>query len=396
MTPASLEADLQALLPRLCEIRHDIHKHPELGFAEHRTQRLVRQWLEGLGLEAKDCASTGLVCDIVGTQPGRTIALRADLDALPMHEHTALDYRSVHDGVAHKCGHDGHTAILLGTAALLTRRRNAGELAGRVRLIFQPAEEGVDGGGARVMVDEGVLDGVDEIYGLHNWPAFARGEVRVCAGPIMAQVYEFETRITGKGGHASQPQACRDPIVAGAALVSALQTLVSRGLASHEAAILSVGTFHAGEANNVIPDRAILSGTIRCFDADVGARLERRFAEVCAGVAATHGVEIEPGLEAGYPVLINDADCAQAVEHVARACVGPEACSSAALPLTAAEDFAYFTQRRPGAYFFLGAGDPRDPAQTPGCHHPDFDFDDLLIETGMRMFTGLVAARTAA
>ncbi len=354
----------------------------------------MRRWLEGLGYQPRDCAKTGLVADIEGSEPGRCVALRADLDALPMQEHTPLDWRSVHEGVAHKCGHDGHTTILLGVAALLARHR--AELRGRVRLIFQPAEEGVDGGGAKVMVDEGALEGVDEVYGLHNWPGFSRGRLHVCAGPVMAQVFEFETEIRGRGGHASQPQVCRDPIVAGAALVMALQTLVSRTLGSHEAAILSVGTFHAGEANNVIPGAARLSGTIRCFDAEVAARLERRFVEVCEGVARTHGVEIDPGLESGYPVLNNDAACADAVAAVATELLGAKAVSREGLPMTASEDFAYFTRHTPGAYFFLGAGEPENPTQTPGCHHPDFDFDDRLIETGMRMFMGLVGTRTLA
>ena len=401
-----LDADLRELTPKLRELRHDIHQHPELGFEEHRTQRLVRRWLEGLGYAPRDCARTGLIADLPpdpnaaasagesGATLPPSIALRADLDALPMREDTDLPYRSVHDGVAHKCGHDGHTAILLGTAALLARHR--AQIPGRVRLIFQPAEEGVDGGGARVMVDEGALDGIDEVYGLHNWPGFPKGQVRVVPGPTMAQVYEFETVIRGEGGHGSQPQRCRDPIVAGSALVQALQTLVSRELAPSDAAVVSVGAFHAGKANNVIPGSARLRGTVRCFDPRVGVRIERRFREICDGIAAAYGVEIEPGLRAEYPVLVNEAGCAAAVARVAGRVVGHTRVSGDELPMTASEDFAFFTQRTPGAYFFLGAGrlDLADGTKaTPGCHHPDFDFDDDLIPLGVRMFMGLVADR---
>ena len=212
----------------------------------------------------------------------------------------------------------------------------------------------------------------------------------MASGPTMAQVYEFETRIRGRGGHGSQPQACRDPIVAGAHLVTSLQTLVSRAIAAQDAAVLSVGNFSAGEANNVIPDTARLRGTIRCFDAAVGERIAARFTQVCEGIARAHEVEIEPGLEAGYPVLVNDPSCASRVTRVASQLLGQGKVAASGLPLAAAEDFAYFTRERPGAYFFLGAGDSSSPTPTPGCHHPDFDFDDELLGLGMRIFVGIV------
>jgi len=398
------EREIEALLPELREIRHDLHQHPELGFAEHRTQAKVRAWLEGLGYAPRECAGTGLVADL---HPGREgvpspvdasglrrpcIGLRADLDCLPMSETTALPYRSVHEGRAHKCGHDGHTTILLGVAAVLARHRD--RVPGNVRLLFQPAEEGVDGGGARVMVAEGALAGVDEVYGLHNWPQFPHGELRVRAGAVMAHTRELDVTVVGKGGHGSQPQVCRDPIVAASYLVTALQTAVSRGLGSDGGGVVSICRFAAGNAHNVIPERAELGGTIRSFDPAVDERLVERVQEVARGVAATFGVEVELSITDGYPVLVNHERCAAAVRAVGARVLGPDKVSDAGLPIAGGEDFAYMAQAVPGAYFFLGAGRPGQ--DTPGCHHPDFDFDDSLIPTGMRMFLGLVHDRLVA
>lgn len=385
---------LEALVPQLATIRQDIHAHPELGFEEARTQRLVINWLEKLGYTPRAMAETGVVADLrpdlVGHAP--TVALRADLDCLPMHEHTDLPYRSVHDGRAHKCGHDGHTAILLGVAAVLAnlKQRLGDQLEANVRLIFQPAEEGVRGGGARPMVEAGVLEGVNEIYGLHNWPGFELGKVHVVAGPTMAQVHDLRFEIEGRGGHGSQPQVCRDPVVAGAALVCALQTVVSRELGYEGGAVLSICTFHAGEANNVIPGRAELTGTLRTFDPAVTERVVRRIEQIARGVAETHDVRIDAQIDAQFPVLVNAADCAAVVARVAGDLLGDGGVSDEGLPLAAAEDFGYFAREIPAAYFFLGAG--REDF-TPGCHHPDFDFDDRLIPLGIRMFVGVVADR---
>lgn len=384
-------ADIERLEETLRGVRHDIHQHPELGFEETRTQAKVRAWLEARGYAPRASAETGLVADLFPERYGRTrtIALRADLDCLPMQEHTPLPYRSVHAGRAHKCGHDGHTTILMGVADVLARHKD--RIDGNVRLVFQPAEEGVRGGGAKVMVAEGILEHVDEIYGLHNWPDWPEGQVRVVAGPLMANVVELHLSVRGRGAHGSQPQVARDPIVAGAHLVTALQTVVSRGLGYEGGAVVSVCEFHAGEANNVIPDAARLSGTIRTFSEAVTERVLARVEEVCRGTAATFGVEVDLQPQRGYPVLVNDAECAAAVARVAERLVGRQRVSAEDLPMAGGEDFAYFTQAIPGAYFFLGAGRPGE--DTPGCHHPDFDFDDRLIPLGMQMFLGLVADR---
>ncbi len=386
-------SEIESLTPTLTDIRRDIHKHPELGFEEIRTQRLIKSWLTQLGYAPRECARTGLVADLrpelLGHAP--TVALRADIDCLPMTERTELDWRSIHDGRAHKCGHDGHTAILLGTAAVLARYRE--QIPGNVRLLFQPAEEGVEGGGAKVMVAEGALDGVSEIYGLHNWPGYPRGELRVVPGPIMAQVHTFEITVRGQGGHGSQPQDCRDPIVAGAALVGALQTVVSRGLSAAGGAVVSVCSFEAGTTNNVIPEFARLTGTVRSFSEAVTERVVARMREIAKGVGATYGVTVDLALETSYPVLENNADCVAAVHRVAES-LDTLAVSAAGLPMAGGEDFAYFAAEVPAAYFFLGAG--REGEDTPGCHHPDFDFDDELIPTGMQMFLGLVRDRIGA
>lgn len=379
---------LTSLLPRLAEIRHDLHQHPELGFEEHRTQGVVRNWLADHGYEPRDSAGTGVVADLrPGAEP--TVALRADLDALPMQEHTDLAYRSVHDGCAHKCGHDGHSAILMGVASVLAAQRE--QISGNVRLLFQPAEEGVRGGGARVMVEEGVLDGVREVYGLHNWPGFGKGEVRVVAGPLMAQVDTLEIEIEGEGGHGAMPQVCRDPIVAGAHVVTAIQSAVTRGVGSRGVAVVTVGAFHAGTAHNVIPGTASMIGTVRTFDPELREDLIASLREVVESTAAAHGTCGRITITPDYPVLVNDDGCAQAVRRVASSVVGEDRVSDAGLPIAAAEDFAYFAREVPSAYFFLGAGQP--VGDTPGCHHPDFDFDDDLIEIGVRMFTGLVHDR---
>ncbi len=385
----ALSVGLDGLIPRLTEVRHDIHRHPELGFEEVRTQAQVRAFLESCGLEPRVMAETGLVADIVNRPGEPFVALRADLDALPIHEKTELPYRSVHDGCSHKCGHDGHTAILLGVAAQLATHRH--EIPGNVRLVFQPAEEGVRGGGARVMIEEGVLEGVREIYGLHNWPPFAKGEVRVAGGPAMAEVTNVEITVRGVGGHASQPQANKDPILAASLLVTQLQTIVSRNLAPLEGAVVGISTFHSGTVHNVTPSRADLTGTIRTFDDAVGERVRQRVRDLARGIADGFGVQVDLELKKLYPVLVNDHDCAEAVARVGRRVVGPERVGPEGVPITGAEDFSYYLRRVPGAYFFLGAGRPGE--STPGCHHPDFDFDDDLIDVGVRMFLGLVEDR---
>ncbi|MEE4270732.1 MAG: M20 family metallopeptidase [Thermoanaerobaculales bacterium] len=385
----TIKADIAALQSELVEIRHDLHRHPELGFEEVRTQGVVRKWLARHGYEPKNCAGTGLVADLNPGAGGRTVALRADMDALPMPETTDLPYRSVHEGCAHKCGHDGHTTTLMGVAAVLARHRDA--VPGNVRLLFQPAEEGVEGGGARVMINEGVLEGVAEVYGQHNWPAWPLGEMRVAAGPVMAQVHGFDITVRGVGGHGSMPQLCRDPIVAAASLVTAIQTVVSRGLGSDGGGVVSVCQLHAGTTHNVIPDTAELGGTIRSFSAQTTERILERLNEVVRGAAATFGVETELHVDEGFPVLNNDPGCVETVRRLGEEVLGSGKVSSDELPMAGGEDFAYFAEARPSAFFFLGAQLPGE--NTPTCHHPDFDFNDDLIPVGIELFLRIVEDR---
>jgi amidohydrolase len=267
-------------------------------------------------------------------------------------------------------------------------------LPGNVRLLFQPAEEGVRGGGARVMIDEGALSEVAEVYGLHSWPAWPKGELRVAAGPMMAQVHRFDVTVTGIGGHGSQPQTCRDPIVAAAHMITALQTVVSRGIGSDGGAVLSVCCIQAGTTDNVIPDSAVFKGTIRTFSASATERVLERLDEVVAGTAQTFGVDAELEIDEGFPVLNNDADCAAAVARVGEQVLGEGKVSALDLPMAGGEDFAYYALERPSAFFFLGA--KRGDEDTPTCHHPDFDFDDDLIPVGIEIFLRIVEARLAA
>jgi amidohydrolase len=393
MIASELHREIDLLLPRLREIRHDIHKHPELGFEEVRTSQIVREFLEEHGYAPRACAETGLVADLKPDATGgtTTIGLRADMDCLPIQENTDLPYKSIHTGKGHKCGHDGHTTILLGVAAILAKQKQT--IPGNVRLLFQPAEEGARGGGAKVMVAEGALKGVREVYGLHNWPGWPKGQVRVKHGAMLAQVHTFYLRIHGVGGHGSQPQLCRDPILAGAQVVNALQSVVARGLGYQGGAVVSVCQFVSGTTHNIIPADALLVGTIRTFHPDVEKRVLERFHEVCNGVAAAFGVKIELELEVGYPVTMNHPECADAVTRVARGLFGDANVSTEELPMAGGEDFAYFAQEIPGAYFFVGA--KRGNENTPVCHHPDFDFEDDLIPVGMKMFLGILADRFA-
>lgn len=384
-----IKHDITDLHDQLITIRQDLHRHPELGFEEERTQGVVRDWLEKHGYQPNTVAETGLIADLKPGKPGMTIALRADMDALPMDEITDLPYRSVNPGRAHKCGHDGHTSILLGTAAILAKYRET--IDGNVRLIFQPAEEGVRGGGARVIVAEGGLEGVDEVYGLHSWPDWPIGELRVTPGPTMAQDHSFSARVSGEGGHGSQPQSCRDPIVAASHLVTALQSVVSRGLGFEGGAVVSVCSFEAGTTNNVIPDEAKLSGTIRTFDRNTTERVLERLHEVARGTARTFGVEVTIDIKEGYPVLVNDPDCAEVVARAGEQVLGAGSVTAHDLPMAGGEDFAYYAEKCPSAFFFLGAGRPGE--NTPGCHHQHFDFDDDLIPAGIELFLRIVTAR---
>jgi hippurate hydrolase len=380
----SIIDSVRPLHARLAAIRRDIHAHPELAFEEHRTAELVARHLEALGIEThRGIGGTGVVGVVRGGRSLRAIGLRADMDALPITERNEFAHRSTIAGCMHACGHDGHTAMLLGAAEALAARR---DFEGTVYLIFQPAEEGE--GGGRVMIEDGLFDRfpMEAVFGLHNWPGMAAGNFAIHSGPVMAGADRFDILVRGVGAHGAMPHLGVDPVPAGAALVQAVQTIVSRSLDPLDAAVVSVTRFHAGEAYNVIPDRAELCGTVRTFSASVRERTEAALRRICEGVAAAFGVQVELDYRAGYPPTINAADEAALCAEVARAIVGPDRVDSDARPSMGAEDFAYYLQHRPGAYVWLGNG-----PGVGGCtlHNPHYDFNDELIPVGVAYWTEL-------
>lgn len=362
--------------------RRHLHAHPEVGFDCHDTAAFVAARLRAFGVDElhEGIATTGLVAIIEGKGQGGTIGLRADMDALPMTETTGLPHASTRPGAMHACGHDGHTTMLLGAAKYLCETRN---FAGRVALIFQPAEEG--GGGAGVMVQAGIMArfGIDEVYALHNLPDLPVGRFETTPGPIMAAVDEFHIDIHGKGGHAAFPQDCTDPVVAAIAIAQAFQTILSRNHDTRQEAVVSVTQIHTGSTDNVIPDTAYLNGTVRTFDPEVQAMIRRRMQEIVAGQAAAFGVTADLRYEMHYPATINDADKVRFAAEVAAEVSGVDAVDAARQKEMGAEDFSYMLEARPGAYLFIGQG------ESAGLHHPKYDFNDEVSPIGASFFARL-------
>lgn len=368
-------ADLQE---ELVAVRHDFHMHPELGFEEVRTARIVAEKLRSWGLSPTEgVARTGVVCLIEGTASGRTIALRADMDALPIEEESDLPYRSHIPGKMHACGHDGHTTILLGAAAVLRQLRT--QFYGTVKLIFQPSEEAVSG--AVEMVREGVLKNptVDAALALHGWPGIPLGKVGIKSGAMMASSDAFDIRVLGKGGHAAYPARCVDPIYIASLIIQALQGTVSRETSLDEPAVLTFTRLEAGTAYNVIPETTRVSGTVRALSEMTRARMMRRIPEIATAVAQSYGGAAEFKALPGCPVTHNDERITSLVEEVARRAIGANVVTIPH-PSMGAEDFSAFTQAVPAMMFFLGLGD------VPMCHNPRFDFDDRAIPIGIEIF----------
>ncbi len=391
MITQTLQHDIDEILPGVIADRRHLHENPELGFQEFKTAEFVRQRLETLGVEEVQTgiAVTGVTGLIRGTGPGeaRTILVRADMDALPIHEENNVEYRSRTDGVMHACGHDAHTAILLGVARLLMERRS--EFAGTVKLCFQPAEETPPGGAIR-MIEEGVLDdpAVDAAVGLHMSSSDPTGTVRVGGGPVMAGGDLFRITVKGKGGHAASPHLVVDPIAIGAQIVTALQTLVSRETDPMATVVVTVGMFNGGDAFNVIPDTVTFGGTVRAFDMDLLDRTNRRIGELASGIASSMGGSAEVEIMRGYPPTVNDDAMAELVRSAAVAEIGEENVLPAD-PKMGGEDFSHFLRHRPGAYFNVGH---RNEARgiTYGHHHPRFEIDEEALGTGMRVMTSSV------
>ena len=365
--------------------RRDLHQHPELLYDVERTAGVVSDKLKSFGVDKvlTGYGRTGIVGVIKGKSDtsGKVIGLRADMDALPIHEATGKDYASRSDGKMHACGHDGHTAMLLGAAKYLSETRN---FDGTAVVIFQPAEEG--GAGGKMMVDDGMMDdlAIDEVYGLHNYPGMAVGEFALRPGPLMAAADFFDIEIEGKGGHAARPSQCVDPVVVGSAIVQALQSIASRSVDPLDSVVVSVTQFHAGDANNVIPQTATLSGTARTLKSEVADIVEARMHEVVESVARAHGAKARLNYIRLYPVTSNHDAQTGFAAGVARTVAGSENVDDDITPVMGGEDFSFMLNARPGAFMFLGNGD------SAGLHHPEYDFNDEIIPIGCSYWVKLV------
>ncbi len=389
MQPRSPLAAIQLFHKELMAVRRDLHANPEMGFQEVRTSGIVAGALSALGIEVhRGIGKTGVVGVIKGqrTDSGKMIGLRADMDALPIHEENATQYCSTVPGMMHACGHDGHTTILLGTAKYLMQNRN---FNGTAILIFQPAEEGL--GGAKAMVEDGLFERFpcDAIYALHNWPALPAGVVGINAGPMMAASDKFEITIQGRGGHGAHPYQTIDPIVVAANMVTALQTIVSRNVHPLEAAVLSFGHIHAGAASaaSVIPGQAKLVGTVRTFSDEVQKVVEARMRALIESIAQGYGASAEFNYLRNYPATINTASCADFVADVATDLFGADRVVRNLTPSMGSEDFSFMLKKVPGAYFRLGQGGAEDGRF---LHNPKFDFNDDVIPAGSATFAALV------
>ena len=364
--------------------RQDIHAHPETAFEEHRTAEFVSRKLAEFGLEVhRGIAGTGVIGTLRGPAPnGRAIALRADMDALHIHEQNDFAHASAEPGKMHACGHDGHTTMLLGAARYLAETRN---FAGIVHFIFQPAEENEAGG--RRMVEEGLFEKfpVDAVYGMHNWPGIPAGQFAVRPGPMMAAADSFEIVVSGKGAHAAMPHLGVDPIIIATEIVSALQTIVSRNVHPLEAAVVSVTQFHAGDTWNVIPSDAVLRGSLRYFKPEIREIIEKRMGQIVESVSAAHSARATVRLLQGYPATLNSETETGLAAAVIEEIVGAANLHRDMLPSMGAEDFAFMLQRRPGSYVWIGNG-----ASSSGLHHPGYDFNDEILALGATYWARLV------
>lgn len=370
-------AQARDLFPYTQGMRRDFHVHPELGFQEFRTASIVAKELQSLGIEVSTgVGKTGVVGLIEGGRPGPTLLLRADMDALPILEETGAGYASTSPGVMHACGHDGHTSILLTVARMLHTRRE--EIPGTIKLVFQPAEEGM--GGAESMIVDGVLDNpkVDLAIGLHVWNEQPLGWLGIASGPTMAGAERFQIRLTGRGAHGAAPNLGVDPVAAGAQIVSTLQTIVSRNVAPLKSAVVSVTTFHAGDAFNVIPQYAELTGTIRTFEPAVRETVLNRFLEIVEGVANSMGCKAEVDCTRLTPPVINEGRVTAAIQDSARRVLPNHELNSSSHITMGSEDFAYFMEKVPACFFFVGSANP-DRGLNYGHHHPKFDFDEAVL-----------------
>jgi len=387
----TIDPRILALKSEVSGWRRDFHAHPEILYDVHRTAGIVATQLRAFGCDdvVEGVGQTGVVGVIHGRNGpgGRVVGLRADMDALPIEEETNLAHRSTVPGKMHACGHDGHTSMLLGAAKHLAATR---EFDGTVVLIFQPAEEG--GAGGKAMVDDGLMTRwpIEEVYGMHNMPGMKPGQIALRPGAIMAAADRFIIDIEGLGAHAAAPHLGVDPVLVGAHIVTALQSIASRNADPLKSVVVSTTMFHAGTAFNIIPQRAQLTGTVRTLEPSVRDLAEQRLKDIVAGVCRTFGAEASVSYERGYPATINHPQETQYAADVARMALGDDLVNENVAPMMGGEDFSFMLLERPGAYVFIGNGD------TAGLHHPAYDFNDDVLPYGMHFWTELAKARTAA
>lgn len=378
---------VESLTEQLRGWRRYLHQNPELSFAEFETADYIESELKAMGLAPVRLAKTGVYVDIEGLPGPHAVAIRADIDALPVEEETGLAFASARKGVMHACGHDGHAAIALGVAKRLLGARE--EFAGRMRVFFQPAEE-LPPGGAREMIADGVLDGIDAVIGLHLWSFLPVGVAGLAIGPLTANSDFFDVEIQGRGGHGAVPQTAVDAVIVGSAIVQRLQAIVSRQVDPLEPIVITVGSFHAGSKHNIIADKAVLQGTVRTASEAVREFVEAEMIRVCRGVADSYGATAKFRYTRGYPAVVNHSHAVKIFEDVCRRRLG-EAGVSWVRPTMVGEDFAYYLRERPGAFLLLGAGSQEANSEFPH-HHPRFTVDESALEQGVDILTDTALA----
>ena len=386
-----ISKEIENIIPEIRSWRHTLHAHPELGYEEKWTSDFVADKLQSFGIEVhKGLGGTGVVgvlkgLDVhLGGGGNKAIGLRADMDALPMTEENDFPYKSKFDGRMHACGHDGHTAMLLGAAKLLASRNN---FNGTVYFIFQPAEEG--GGGGLAMIDDGLFDEfpMDSVWGMHNWPGMEEGTVAVHKGSVMAAADRFEVTVNGNGGHAAMPQATNDPVLAVTAIIQALQQIVARKQNPLDAVVVSVTQINAGSGFNIIPQKANFIGTIRTVNPATRVDVHKQFTQICEATALAYGCVAGVSVIKGYPVTVNDIESSDKAIEVASSLFGKNSVKTNLTPSMGAEDFAYMLEKTPGAYIWLGAGEGKS-----GCmlHNTKYDFNDNILPLGISYWEKLV------
>ena len=388
MASKHIRPDIDQLQPSLVDWRRRFHQYPELAFKEEMTAEFVSQSLTKLGIDHQTgVAKTGIVATIEGSGPGPVLAIRADMDALPIQEQNEISYRSRHEGVMHACGHDGHTAIALGTAQYLVQHRS--DFRGIVKFIFQPAEESP--GGAKPMIEAGALRNpdVESILGLHLWNNLPLGQVGVRSGPLMAAVECFHCEIRGKGGHGAMPHQTIDSVLVSAQIVNTLQTIVARNVNPIDAAVVTVGQLHAGTALNIIADSAQFSGTVRYFNPGLADYFGQRVEQIIAGICQSHGASYELDYYRLYPPVINDVAMADLVRSVALEVVETPLGVVPDCQTMGGEDMSFFLEKVPGCYFFLGSANASKGLAYPH-HHPRFNFDETALGMGVELFVRCV------